>query len=75
MGVRIILAPRALRTTSFSLLIFSGIVIIILYPLTAAESAIPIPVLPEVGSIRVSPGLIFPARSASSTLLLGIYMK
>ena len=35
------------------------------YPLVAAASARPIPVLPEVGSISVSPGLMRPDASAS----------
>ena len=39
-----------------------------LYPLTADARAIPCPVFPEVGSIRVSPGLILPSDSASSTI-------
>ena len=68
-GVRTIVAPRAFKTTSFSILIFSGIVIIKLYPLTADARARPIPVFPEVGSIRVSPGLMRPSFSASSTIL------
>jgi len=35
------------------------------YPFVAAARASPIPVLPEVGSMRVSPGLILPEASAS----------
>lgn len=42
-GVRTISAPRALRTFTFSLLIFSGITIMHRYPLTAPHSARPIP--------------------------------
>ena len=38
----------------------------------AADSASPIPVLPLVGSISVSPGLILPAFSASSIILFPI---
>ena len=38
------------------------------YPFTAAASAIPCPVLPDVGSISVSPGFIRPDFSASSTM-------
>jgi hypothetical protein len=40
--------------------IFSGRVMIILYPLIAAAMLSPIPVFPEVGSIKVSPFLILP---------------
>ena len=39
-----------------------------LYPLTAAPNARPIPVLPDVASIRVSPGLILPLFSAQSII-------
>lgn len=42
-GVRTISAPRALRTFTFSLLIFSGMTIMHRYPLTAPHSARPIP--------------------------------
>ena len=38
------------------------------YPFTAAAKAIPCPVLPDVGSISVSPGFILPDFSASSTI-------
>jgi len=54
-----------LRTSVFSVDIFSGRVIMHLYPFTAAAKAIPIPVFPEVASIRVSPNLILPLLSAS----------
>jgi len=57
---------------SFSADIFSGIVMIILYLLAAAAIARPIPVLPDVGSMRMSPGLHLPYFSASSTILLPI---
>ncbi len=40
----------------------------ILYPLAAPTQARPIPVLPDVGSTIVSPGLIVPAFSASSII-------
>ena len=66
--VLIIFAPNALKVNSFSMLIFSGMTIIILYFLTAAANASPIPVFPEVASIRVSPGLILPSFSAHSTI-------
>ena len=40
-----------------------------LYPLTAATNARPMPVLPLVGSIRtVLPGVILPSRSAASIM-------
>ena len=52
--------PRAANTSDFSYDIFSGIVMIMLYPLHAAVIARPIPVFPEVGSIKVSPNYILP---------------
>ena len=52
----------------FSLDCLSEITQIILYPLIIAASASPIPVLPEVPSIIVPPGLRIPAASASSTI-------
>jgi hypothetical protein len=47
-------------------------VIIILNPLAAAATANPIPVFPEVGSIRMSPFLILPYFIASTIILLPI---
>ena len=47
----------------------SGIVSTSRYPLRAQTIARPMPVLPEVGSTSVSPGLIRPSRSAASTML------
>ena len=44
----------------------------ILYPLTAAAIAKPIPVLPDVGSIKTSPGISVLDYSASSTIRLPI---
>lgn len=41
-----------------------------LYPLAAAIDARPIPVLPDVGSMIVAPGLSFPLFSASSIISL-----
>ena len=38
----------------------------------AAASARPMPVLPDVGSMSVSPGLIRPARSASFVVWFGL---
>ena len=57
---------------TFSLLIFSGIVMITLYPLTAPANASPIPVFPEVGSIMVSPSFKLPSASADSIILLAM---
>ena len=51
------------------MLILSGSVNTILYPLTEATRASPIPVFPEVDSTIVPPGLSFPERSASSMML------
>ena len=42
-GVRTISAPRALKTLTFSALIFSGSTIMVRYPLTAPANAKPIP--------------------------------
>jgi hypothetical protein len=53
----------------FSLLILSGIVNTQRYPFTAAVMARPKPVLPEVLSTRVAPGLMSPASSARRTIL------
>jgi hypothetical protein len=47
-GVLIMLAPNPFKTLAFSADIFSGIVIVISYPLTALARASPIPVFPEV---------------------------
>ena len=69
-GVRYILAPSARSVYTFSFDIFSGKVITILYPLMAAVRANPIPVFPDVGSIKVSPGLMRPDFSAFSIEVL-----
>jgi hypothetical protein len=42
-GVRMISAPKAFSTSTFSWLIFSGSVMIMRYPFRAAASASPIP--------------------------------
>ncbi len=42
---------------------------IILYPFTAAVIDRPIPVFPDVGSIKISPGFNFPSRSPSRIIL------
>jgi hypothetical protein len=71
-GVLMILAPRPFKTSTFSLDIFSGRVIMISYPLVAAARESPIPVFPEVASIIVSPFFSLPLFSASTTILLPI---
>lgn len=71
-GVRMISAPNARSTSTFSFDIFSGSVMIMRYPRTAAVNAIPIPVFPLVGSISVSPGLMRPLFSASRIMRLPI---
>ena len=48
----------------------SGIIRISLYPLMAATMASAIPVLPDVASMRVSPGLITPLASAAAILVV-----
>jgi hypothetical protein len=60
--------PSAFSTSTFSWLIFSGSVMIMRYPFSAAASARPMPVLPLVGSISVSPGFMRPSASAISTM-------
>ena len=71
-GVRITFAPRPFNTFYFSALIFSGIVIMIGYPLTAAANANPTPVLPLVASINVVPFFKRPDYSASKSILIPI---
>ena len=56
----------------FSLDCLSLIVQMSLYPLTAQAKARPIPVLPEVHSMTVPPGLSWPLRSAASIMLRAI---
>mmetsp|Transcript_82105 Transcript_82105/g.166247 ORF Transcript_82105/g.166247 Transcript_82105/m.166247 type:complete len:335 (+) Transcript_82105:284-1288(+) len=69
-GVSTSLAPKAFSRTRRSMLIDSGMVRIMSYPLEAATMARPIPVFPEVGSTRtVSPGLMSPRASASLIML------
>ncbi|MNN36013.1 hypothetical protein D3C81_1498860 [compost metagenome] len=65
-------APRALRTLRRSMLIEAGMVSINLYPRAAATKARPIPVLPDVGSTMVMPGLSLPLLSASQIMLAPI---
>jgi hypothetical protein len=49
-----------------------GIMMIHLYPFAAHAIASPIPVLPDVPSTTVMPGLSLPARSASSSMFLAM---
>ena len=65
-------APRARSESIFSWLILSGIVKMHWYPLIVAASARPMPVLPEVPSMTVPPGLILPAFSAASSIVMPI---
>ncbi len=46
----------------------AGITMVASYPFAAATIAMPMPVLPEVGSTMVSPGSSAPSRSAASTI-------
>src|SRR6266850_3949078 len=63
-------APSAIRRSTFSLDCLSVVVNTHLYPRTAATSASPMPVLPEVPSIIVPPGLSRPFFSASSIMVM-----
>ena len=65
-------APYARRSEIFSWLILSGMTKMQRYPLSAAAIARPVPVLPEVGSTIVPPGLSFPSRSAASIIVIPI---
>src|SRR3989339_1148320 len=67
-GVRISSAPRARISFFLSSLIFSGMTMMTLYPLSLPTMAIPIPVLPEVGSTIMESGLRWPSRSAPSSM-------
>ena len=67
-GVRMSSAPRALRSWRLSILILSGMVRISLRPYARATKAKPMPVLPEVGSIKVEPGLMIPRFKKSLTM-------
>ena len=71
-GVLITVAPKPVKTSYFSWLIFSGMVIYNGYPLTAAAIAKPTPVLPLVASTNLFPGFSFPYFSASRTILIPI---
>src|SRR5205814_8037128 len=61
-------APSARSSRAFSCDILSGIVKMQRYPFTAAASASPTPVLPEVASTIRPPGLRRPSRSAASII-------
>ena len=67
-SVRTSSAPYAFKRFLRSRLIVSGSVRIVLYPLAVATAAIPIPVLPLVGSMIVAPSLRIPFSSASSIM-------
>src|SRR5882672_1179408 len=69
-GQTITSAPSAFRRSTFSLDCLSVVVKTHLYPRTAATSASPMPVLPEVPSIIVPPGLSRPFFSASSIMVM-----
>src|SRR5213593_2021712 len=61
-------APSARSRRAFSCDILSGMVKMHRYPLTAAASARPTPVLPDVASTIIPPGLSRPSRSAASII-------
>src|SRR5262245_55032236 len=61
-------APNAFSASIFSFDCLSVVVKMHLYPFTTATMASPMPVLPEVPSMIVPPGLSTPARSASSIM-------
>jgi hypothetical protein len=61
-------APYALRTLRLSSLTLSGQTKTHEYPLACATIARPTPVLPDVGSTIVPPGLRSPDFSAASTM-------
>src|SRR5216683_1583662 len=61
-------APSARSSRAFSCDILSGIVKMQRYPFTAAASASPTPVLPDVASTIRPPGLSRPSRSAASII-------
>jgi hypothetical protein len=65
-SVRTSSAPSCLRASCFSLAMVRGMQQISLYPLALHTWASPMPVLPDVASVMVHPGLISPFRSASS---------
>src|SRR6267378_3573219 len=61
-------APSARSSRAFSCDILSGIVKMQRYPFTAAASASPTPVLPDVASTIRPPGFRRPSRSAASII-------
>src|SRR2546425_7697208 len=61
-------APSARSSRAFSCDILSGMVKTQRYPFTAAASASPTPVLPDVASTIRPPGLSRPSRSAASII-------
>ena len=67
-GVRMTFAPRIRISLRRSTEKLSDMIATNGYPLTAQTIARAIPVLPEVASMTVCPGLIVPRRSASSMI-------
>ncbi len=65
-------APKARSASTFSFDCLSVVVKMQRYPLTIAAIASPMPVLPEVPSMMVPPGLSKPFRSASSTIRIAM---
>ena len=65
-------APNAFRASTFSFDCLSVVVKMHLYPLITAAIASPMPVLPDVPSMIVPPGLSAPERSASSIIRTAI---
>ena len=61
-------APSACKTDRRSSLTQVGMVSLILKPIAAATTAIPMPVFPEVGSRIVFPGPNFPEATASLSM-------
>ena len=65
-------APSARSSRAFSCDILSGIVKMHRYPFTAAASASPTPVFPDVASTMRPPGFNRPSRSAASIIAMPI---
>src|SRR4029450_10662985 len=71
-GHTITSAPNAFSASTFSFDCLSVVVKMHLYPFTTAAMARPMPVLPDVPSMIVPPGLSAPLRSASSIIFTAI---
>ena len=67
-SVSTIFAPSIFKILRLSTLMLDGITKMTSYPLTAPTNASPMPVLPDVGSTIVPPGLSAPEASASSMM-------